>query len=247
MILGTGECPLVISAPRVPRCRHADRHLRRNRTSGKWPRRATREHRPSGRHRLAVQGTSCGEGRPAARCLARPRRAARSRRQPRRRRLRTRRHRHAVGLGGGHGTGERRRARRQDRHLDGERPRAGEQGVPATGAATRQCGGTRPSCRSALARGCRVPPPAGGGAGEDRRADRLRRADLRRRSRAVQQVSDIIAEFPGCRPLDVGELSNATAIEAFTAVLLQLNVRYKTRVAPKLTGIKRDPRAVVPG
>jgi hypothetical protein len=29
-------------------------------------------------------------------------------------------------------------------------------------------------------------------------------------------------------------------------VLLQLNVRYKTRVAPKLTGIKRDPRAVGP-
>ena len=46
----------------------------------------------------------------------------------------------------------------------------------------------------------------------------------------------------GCRPLDAGELSNATAIEAFTAVLLQLNVRYKTRVAPKLTGIRRDPR-----
>ena len=39
-------------------------------------------------------------------------------------------------------------------------------------------------------------------------------------------------------------MSNATAIEAFTAVLLQLNVRYKTRVAPKLTGIKRDPRAL---
>jgi 8-hydroxy-5-deazaflavin:NADPH oxidoreductase len=46
---------------------------------------------------------------------------------------------------------------------------------------------------------------------------------------------------PGCRPLDAGELSNATAIEAFTAVLLQLNVRYKTRVAPKLTGIKARP------
>ena len=55
---------------------------------------------------------------------------------------------------------------------------------------------------------------------------------------AVLQVSDIVAEIPGCRPLDAGELSNATAIEAFTAVLLQLNVRYKTRVAPKLTGIK---------
>ncbi len=66
-------------------------------------------------------------------------------------------------------------------------------------------------------------------------------------SAAVQVVSDIVANFPGCRPLDAGELSNATAIEAFTAVLLQLNVRYKTRVAPKLTGIKRDPRAVDDG
>ena len=63
---------------------------------------------------------------------------------------------------------------------------------------------------------------------------------------AVQTVSAIVAGIPGCRPLDAGELSNATAIEAFTAVLLQLNVRYKTRVAPKLTGIKRDPRAVEP-
>jgi NADPH-dependent F420 reductase len=61
---------------------------------------------------------------------------------------------------------------------------------------------------------------------------------------AVCTVSEIVSKIPGCRPLDAGELSNATAIEAFTAVLLQLNVRYKTRVAPKLTGIKRDPRAV---
>jgi 8-hydroxy-5-deazaflavin:NADPH oxidoreductase len=61
---------------------------------------------------------------------------------------------------------------------------------------------------------------------------------------AVSTVSEIVAKIPGCRPLDAGELSNATAIEAFTAVLLQLNVRYKTRVAPKLTGIKRDPLAV---
>jgi NADPH-dependent F420 reductase len=60
---------------------------------------------------------------------------------------------------------------------------------------------------------------------------------------AVAQISEIVAKIPGCRPLDAGELSNAMAIEAFTAVLLQLNVRYKTRVAPKLTGIKRDPRA----
>lgn len=55
---------------------------------------------------------------------------------------------------------------------------------------------------------------------------------------AVETISEIVAKIPGCRPLDAGELSNATAIEAFTAVLLQLNVRYKTRVAPKLTGIR---------
>ena len=63
---------------------------------------------------------------------------------------------------------------------------------------------------------------------------------------AVSAISDIVSKIPGCRPLDAGELSNAMAIEAFTAVLLQLNVRYKTRVAPKLTGIKRDPRAPKP-
>lgn len=55
---------------------------------------------------------------------------------------------------------------------------------------------------------------------------------------ALSTVAGIVAKIPGCRPLDAGELSNATAIEAFTAVLLQLNVRYKTRVAPKLTGIR---------
>jgi len=55
---------------------------------------------------------------------------------------------------------------------------------------------------------------------------------------AVRAVMDIAADIPGCRPLDAGELSNATAIEAFTAVLLQLNVRYKTRVAPRVTGIR---------
>jgi 8-hydroxy-5-deazaflavin:NADPH oxidoreductase len=55
---------------------------------------------------------------------------------------------------------------------------------------------------------------------------------------AVQTTMEVAAKIPGCRPLDAGDLSNATAIEAFTAVLLQLNVRYKTRVAPRLTGIR---------
>jgi NADPH-dependent F420 reductase len=55
---------------------------------------------------------------------------------------------------------------------------------------------------------------------------------------AVQTTMDLAARVPGCRPLYAGELSNATAIEAFTAVLLQLNVRYKTRVALRLSGIR---------
>jgi NADPH-dependent F420 reductase len=54
---------------------------------------------------------------------------------------------------------------------------------------------------------------------------------------AMKVVFEITEKIPGCRPLDAGELSNAMAIESFTAVLLQLNVRYKTRVAPRLTGI----------
>jgi len=54
---------------------------------------------------------------------------------------------------------------------------------------------------------------------------------------ATAVICEIVADIPGCRPLNAGSLSNALAIEAFTAVLLQLNVRYKTRVAPRLTGI----------
>ncbi len=60
---------------------------------------------------------------------------------------------------------------------------------------------------------------------------------------ATKVVAEIVDKIPGCRSLDAGELSNALAIEAFTTVLLQLNVRYKTRVALRLTGIKGDPRA----
>ena len=55
--------------------------------------------------------------------------------------------------------------------------------------------------------------------------------------RATETVAEIISGIPGARPLDAGGLSNATAIEAFTAVLLQLNSRYSTRVALRLTGI----------
>jgi 8-hydroxy-5-deazaflavin:NADPH oxidoreductase len=54
---------------------------------------------------------------------------------------------------------------------------------------------------------------------------------------ATETVVDIVSKIPGLRPLDSGELSNAAPIEAFAAVLLQINVRYKTRVAVRFTGI----------
>ncbi len=54
---------------------------------------------------------------------------------------------------------------------------------------------------------------------------------------ATEATADIVRHLPGLRPLDAGELSNAAPIEAFAAVLLQLNARYRTRVAIKLTGI----------
>ena len=58
---------------------------------------------------------------------------------------------------------------------------------------------------------------------------------------ATQTTSEIVAKIPNMRPLDAGELSLATPIESFTAVLLQLNVRYRTRVAVKFTGIPEAP------
>ncbi|HEX5366095.1 MAG TPA: hypothetical protein VFW63_05460, partial [Acidimicrobiales bacterium] len=66
---------------------------------------------------------------------------------------------------------------------------------------------------------------------------------------AVETTSEIVAKVPDMRPLNAGELAMATPIESFTAVLLQLNMHYRTRVALKLTGIPEapgDPRAPAP-
>lgn len=54
---------------------------------------------------------------------------------------------------------------------------------------------------------------------------------------ATERVIEIVSSIPDLRALDSGELSNAAPIEAFAAVLLQVNVRYKTRVAVRFTGL----------
>jgi NADPH-dependent F420 reductase len=55
---------------------------------------------------------------------------------------------------------------------------------------------------------------------------------------AYDATAELVDLIPDLRPLNAGSLSNAAPIESITAVLLQLNVRYKTRAAIRLTGIK---------
>ena len=55
---------------------------------------------------------------------------------------------------------------------------------------------------------------------------------------AYEATARLVDAIPGLRPLNAGSLSNATPIEAITAVLLQLNIRYRTRAALRITGIE---------
>ena len=63
---------------------------------------------------------------------------------------------------------------------------------------------------------------------------------------ATKATMELVEFIPGLRPLDAGTLSHAAPIEAFTAVLLQLNVRYRTRSAIRLTGIRPESTAAAP-
>lgn len=57
------------------------------------------------------------------------------------------------------------------------------------------------------------------------------------RHEALEQTEQLVATIPGLRPVVAGTLSMAGAIEAFTGVLLNVNVRHKARSAIKLTGL----------
>jgi NADPH-dependent F420 reductase len=57
---------------------------------------------------------------------------------------------------------------------------------------------------------------------------------------ARADAAAVVSAIPGLRALDAGTLSNAAAVEAFTAVLLGINVRYKARATVRLTGIEAD-------
>lgn len=55
--------------------------------------------------------------------------------------------------------------------------------------------------------------------------------------KATEVTLEIVSKIPDLRGVDAGELSNAAPIEAFAAVLLQVNMKYKTRVAVRFTGL----------
>ena len=54
---------------------------------------------------------------------------------------------------------------------------------------------------------------------------------------ATAAAMALIASIAGLRPLDAGSLAQAAAIEAFTAVLVTVNIRYKAHSSLGLTGL----------
>ncbi len=57
-------------------------------------------------------------------------------------------------------------------------------------------------------------------------------------ARALAATVELVERIPGLRALEAGGLESAGAVEAFTAVLLQLNRRYKAKAGIRITGIE---------
>jgi len=47
----------------------------------------------------------------------------------------------------------------------------------------------------------------------------------------------LVEQMPGLRPLDAGSLSQAAAIEAFTAVCITLNIKHKAHSTLRIVGL----------
>ncbi|MDQ3979629.1 MAG: NADPH-dependent F420 reductase [Actinomycetota bacterium] len=60
---------------------------------------------------------------------------------------------------------------------------------------------------------------------------------------AAETTAALVRAIPDLRPLRAGSLASAGAVEAFTAVLLGINRRYKARSSIRLAGL-RGPNAV---
>lgn len=56
----------------------------------------------------------------------------------------------------------------------------------------------------------------------------------------AREVAALVDRLPGLRGIDAGNLANAAAVEAITATLVGINIRYKAHASLRLTGIDRD-------
>jgi len=54
---------------------------------------------------------------------------------------------------------------------------------------------------------------------------------------ATAETMALLGSVPGLRPLDAGSLAAAAPLEAFTAVLVNLNIRYKAHSTVRLSGL----------
>jgi len=54
---------------------------------------------------------------------------------------------------------------------------------------------------------------------------------------ATKATIDLVSSLPGCRGIDAGSLSAAAAIEAFTAVLIGINIKHRVHASIRLTGL----------
>lgn len=57
---------------------------------------------------------------------------------------------------------------------------------------------------------------------------------------ATKATIDLVGRIPGCRGIDAGTLSAAAAIEAFTAVLIGVNIRSRSHTSIRLTGLRSE-------
>lgn len=55
---------------------------------------------------------------------------------------------------------------------------------------------------------------------------------------AKARLRPLIAAIAGCRYVDGGPLANSRTVEAMTALLIGLNIRYKTHTGIRITGLK---------
>jgi hypothetical protein len=55
---------------------------------------------------------------------------------------------------------------------------------------------------------------------------------------AKARVRPLVEAIPGCRYVDAGPLANSRTVEAMTALLIGLNIRYKTHTGMRITGLK---------